>query len=225
MPTPDAQTSRPPISGIVWGIVLNASIPFLLYQLSKRYLSPSEFTALAIATTFPLGKSIFELVRRGQVDPISILVLIGIVADGVALLLGGSPRLLLIRESFVTGAFGVACFISLLLPRPLMFYFGRYFIAGTDPRRQARFNASWQLPEVRFSNRLITSVWGSAFVGELILRVILIYNASPATVLVVSPILIGAVTVGTMIWTFRYAHRVRTRTMSQVDTVTSASVV
>jgi len=88
-----------------------------------------------------------------------------------------------------------------------------------------RFNASWQLPEVRFSNRLITSVWGTAFVGELILRVILIYNASPATVLVVSPILIGAVTVGTMIWTFRYAHRVRTRTMSQVDTVTSASAV
>jgi hypothetical protein len=225
MQTAGEPDSRPPMGGIVWDIVLNASIPVLLYQLSKHYLSPSEFTALAIATTFPLGKSVVDLVRHGQVDPISILVLLGIVANGVALLFGGSPRLLLIRESFVTGAFGVACFVSLLLPRPLMFYFGRYFMAGNDRERQARFNASWQLPEVRFSHRLITSVWGMAFTGELILRIILIYNAPPAAVLVLSPVLIGAVTAGTILWTFRYAHRVRARVLAQPNSVPSPRAV
>jgi hypothetical protein len=219
-----AQTSLP-VRGIIWDILLNASIPVLLYQLSKHYVSPSEIKALAIATTFPLGKSIFELVRRGQVDPVSILVLLGIVTNGVALLLGGSPRVLLIRESFFTGAFGVACFISLWLPRPLMFYFGRYFMAGNDPERQARFDATWQLPAVRFSHRLITSVWGIAYVGELMIRMILIYNASPSTVLVLSPILMGTVTIGTIIWTFRYAHQVRSRTPTERDTVTSPSAV
>jgi hypothetical protein len=154
------QASRPPLSSILWGIVLNAIIPVVLYKLSKRYLSQSELTALVIATTFPLGKSIFELVRRGQVDPLSIVILLGIATDAVALLLGGSPRLLLVRESLFTGAFGFSCFVSLLLPRPMMFYFGRYFMAGADLQRQARFNAAWQLPDVRFSHRLITSVWG-----------------------------------------------------------------
>jgi hypothetical protein len=153
------ETPRPPIGGIVWGIVLNAVIPVVLYKLSKRYLSPSELTALMVATTFPIGKSIFDVARRGQVDPISIVVLLGIATDGVALLFGGSPRLLLVRESLFTGVFGLACFISLLLPRPIMFYFGRYFMAGNDPLRQARFNSAWQFPEVRFSHRLITSVW------------------------------------------------------------------
>jgi len=224
MQTADAQTGRPPVGGFVWGIVLNAIIPVVLYKLSKRYLSPSEFTALAIATTFPLGKSIFDVVRRGQVDPVSIVVLLGIATDAVALLFGGDARLLLVRESLFTGAFGFACFISLLLPRPIMFYFGRHFMAGTDPRRQARFNAAWQLPEVRFSHRLITSVWGSAFVGELILRIILIYNASPATVLVASPILIGTLTIATMIWTFSYAHRVRLRAAAQLNRVPSPKV-
>jgi len=219
-----AQTSLP-VRAIVWDILLSASIPVLLYQLSKHYVSTSELTALAIATTFPLGKSVFDLVRRGQVDPVSILVLLGIVTNGVALLFGGSPRLLLIRESFFTGAFGVACFISLLLPRPLMFYFGRYFMAGSDPERQARFDASWQLPAVRFSHRLITSVWGIAYVGELMIRIVLIYNASPAIVLVLSPILIGTVTTAAIIWTFRYAQLVRTRTLAERDTVTSPRAV
>jgi hypothetical protein len=209
------QTPRPPVSGILWDIVLNAAIPLALYKLSKLYLSPSEWTALMLASTFPLGKSIFEVVRGGHLDPISILVLLGIATNGAALLLGGSVRLLLVRESLLTGAFGLACFISLLLPRPMMFYFGRHFMAGNDPERQARFDASWQLPEVRFANRLITSVWGGAYLGELTIRVILIYTVSTATVLVLSPILIGTVTIATIIWTFRYAHRVRSRAAAE----------
>lgn len=100
-------------------MVLNAVVPVILYKLSKRYYSPSELTALVIAALFLLGKSAFDLVRRRQLDPISVVVLLGITADGVALLFGGSPTLLLVRESIFTGAFGAACFASLLLPRSL----------------------------------------------------------------------------------------------------------
>ncbi len=215
----EMQMSRPALSGIVWGIVLNAIIPVVLYKVSRRYLAPSEFTALVIASTFPFGKSIFDLVRIGQVDPISIVVLLGLATDGAALLFGGSPRLLLVRESLFTGVFGLSCFVSLLLPRPMMFYFARHFMAGADPQRQARFNAAWQLPEVRFSHRLITSVWGCVFVGELILRIILIYHVPASTVLVVSPILIGTLTIVTMIWAFSYGHRVRLRASAQLNQV------
>src|ERR1700722_12759101 len=146
----DVERARPPLGAAVWDIALNAIIPVILYKLSKHYLSPSELTALLIAPTYPVGKSIFDLVRRGQVDPVSIIVLLGIAANGGASFLGGSPRLLLVRESFFSGAFGLACFFSLLLPRPMMFYFARHFIAGADPRRRARVDAAWQLREVRF---------------------------------------------------------------------------
>jgi len=80
------------------------------------------------------------------------------------------------------------------------------------------------LPEVRFSHRLITSVWGCVFVGELILRVILIYRVSASTVLILSPILIGTLTIVTMVWTFSYAHRVRLRTSGQFKEVVSQNV-
>ena len=221
MQTSDVQESRLPLGGVVWDMALNAIVPVILYKLSKRYLSPSELTALLIAGTFPLGKSIFDLVRRGQADPISIVILLGIAANGVALCLGGSPRLLLVRESLFTGAFGFACFFSLLLPRPMMFYFARYFIAGADPQRQFRFNAAWRLHDVRFCHRLITSVWGCVFVGELILRIVLIYNAPASIVLIVSPILLGTLAIAAMIWAFSYGHRVRLRALAQLNPVTS----
>jgi len=220
----DVEGARPPLGAAVWDIALNAIIPVVLYKLSKHYLSSSELTALLIATTFPVGKSIFDLLRRGQVDPVSIVVLLGIAANGVALSFGGSPRLLLVRESFFTGAFGLACFFSLLLPRPMMFYFARHFIAGADPQRQARFNAGWQLREVRFCHRLITTVWGCVFVGELILRIVLIYHASTATVLIVSPALLGTLTVAAMIWAFSYGRRVRLRALAQLDQISGPDV-
>ncbi len=105
-----------------------------------------------------------------------------------------------------------------------MFYFGRHFIAGTDPQRQARFNSAWQLPQVRFAHRLITIVWGCAFVGELILRIILIYHASAATVLIVSPILLGTLTIVTMIWAFSYGRRVRLRALAQLGQDASPAI-
>lgn len=212
-----AQTARPPIAGIAWNLVLNAVFPVILYRLSKRYYSPSEFTALVAASLFPLAKSAFDLLRRRALDPISIVVLLGISADAIALLFGGSPRLLLVRESLFTGAFGVACFASLLLPRPMMFYFARNFIAGTDPVRVGRFNAAWQFPEVRFCHRLITVVWGAVFTGELVVRIILIYQLPAEAVLVISPILIGMLTISTMVWAFRYGGQVRQRVIARVE--------
>jgi len=62
-------------------------------------------------------------------------------------------------------------------------------------------------------------------VGELILRIILIYNTSAATVLVASPILLGTLAIGTMIWAFSYGRRVRLRAMAQLNRVLSPVVV
>jgi hypothetical protein len=135
------------VRNILWDIVLNATIPLLLYKVSKRYISHSELLALLIATTFPLVKNVIGFTRHRQLDPVSILVLLGIVTSCIALLLGGDPRILLVRESLFSGVLGVACIASLLLRRPMMFYFGRYFMAGNDPFKREKFDATWQWPD------------------------------------------------------------------------------
>jgi hypothetical protein len=61
-------------------------------------------------------------------------------------------------------------------------------------------------------------------VGELILRIVLVYHLSTSKVLIFSPILIGSLTVVTMIWTFNYGHRVRRRASAQLNQVRSSDV-
>jgi hypothetical protein len=79
----------------------------------EAVVSRSELTALIFATAFPIPKSAYGLMRRRELDPIAVLALLGIATSILALVLGGGPRLLLIRESFFTGAFGIVCLISL----------------------------------------------------------------------------------------------------------------
>ena len=199
------------ITSLIWDIALNATIPVVCYFLVKMYVSPSELTALISATAFPLLKSAYDLIRSREVDPVALLVLLGIVTSILALFLGGDPRILLIRESFFTGAFGVACLISLIFPRPIMFYFGRFFMAGKDPQKREIYNARWQNPVARRGHRLITLVWGVVYVGEFLVRIIMVYSLSAPVVLIVSPFIIGFATIFTIIWTFWYAKKIRER--------------
>ncbi len=210
-------TTTPPssggfhIRGILVSMVLNAAIPFGLYELAKGQFHTTDLVALLIAAIFPLVDSIFEVIRHRSFDLIAMLALLGIVVSVVGILLGGDEKILLIRESFLTGALGIFCFISLLLPRPFMFYFGRQMMAGNDPAKRAAFDAQWQHPYARFVHRLITIVWGVAYVGEFVLRVVLVYTLSAALVLAISPFLIGGVTIATLLWTFSYVRYAQKR--------------
>src|SRR5512136_1192516 len=83
------------IISLVWDIALNATIPVVCYFLAKRFVSPSELTALIFATAFPLFKSAYDLIRSRELDPVAVLVLLGIVTSILALFMGGDPRILL----------------------------------------------------------------------------------------------------------------------------------
>jgi len=209
---PAADASRSVVRTLLISIALNAVVPILLYQVAKRYLSATEVTALAAAALFPLGLSALELSRTRTLDPVALLSLLSIGVSLIAVAAGGSPKLLLIRESFFTGAFGLACLVSLALPRPLMFYFGRHFSAGRDPAAIAAFDSGWQRSEFRHIARLITVVWGVTSLGEFLIRVALVYTLPAATVLVVSPIILGGLLIATIAWTFAYVRRMRAHT-------------
>ncbi|HEY8055723.1 MAG TPA: VC0807 family protein [Terriglobales bacterium] len=204
------------LAGILRSVALNALVPVLIYGIARSYWAASELRALIWATIFPVAESAWGLWREHEMDPIAGIVLFGILVDAAALSLGGSPKILLIRESFATGALGAACFASLLFSRPLMFYFGRYFLGGTDPQRRRRFDQSWSIAEVRHGNRLITSIWGVVFTGELALRVVFVYTLPVAVVLVISPIVLGVLTVVTIVWTIAYARRMRARVLPRL---------
>ena len=211
----NVSTRNSPVREFLVDTAVSTIIPLVVYRLSRHYLGASELTALIYASAYPIVKSLFDLTRHKQVNPVTILVILGIVTSIGALFLGGDTRILLIRESLVTAIFGLTCFVSLLLPRPLMFYFGRYFIAGSDPAKVASFNHNWQIPTVRKTHRLITTVWGCALLGEFTVRTWMVLHLSTSAVLTAAPILFNATILLTFFWTMRYAKGVQKRVLNE----------
>jgi hypothetical protein len=198
------------VKGLLLSLLINVALPLLLIYWLTGYIHLTEVTALSIASIVPVLYSVFEVIRERKLDLIALFFLLGILTNIVAVFLGGNARLLVIRESFFTGALGLCCFLSLLLPRPLMFYVGRQMIAGKDPERLARFNAGWQHPYARFVHRLITTVWGCAFIGEFIVRVFLALTLPVSLAYSLGSTILIIVLALTFTWTFayiRYASR------------------
>jgi hypothetical protein len=217
------RTVRRVVGPILRSVVLNAVIPLGLYYLAKSYVSDSEVLALGVAALFPIIESVLDLAGKKTVDPVAVIVLGGVVVSIVSVVMGGSVKLLLIRESLFTGALGIACFGSLLLRRPLMFYFGRFFLAGKDPQKSAAFESRWERPRFRFVSRLITVVWGAAFSMEFSIRVLMVYTLSTSTVLAASPVVLSGITIATVVWTFAFIRRERATTRAAYRSNTDVS--
>jgi hypothetical protein len=201
---------RGSFNGLLRSIVINAIVPLIIYNLLKSR-GASDLVALGVAAVAPALDGLVSVLRQRRLDLLSGLVLAGIVISMIAVLLGGDTRVLLIRESILTGALGVACFVSLLFPRPLMFYFGRYFASGNDPVKAQGYDRMWQFPYFRYVNRVITVVWGVAFTGEFALRAVMAFTLPISVVLAVAPVALGSITVLTILWTLAYSRRARRR--------------
>ena len=176
---PDAsQTSsfRGTIVGLLPSIVIGGVFPYVIYQFMMQTITASDVVALAISAVPAIVYGLVGIVRTRQMDLIAAVTLVGIAVTVVAAFLGGDPRLFLIRESLLTVALGIACLVSLLFPKPLWFYIIRYFASANDPARAASFTANWRYPGFRTFTRVLTLVWGLVYLGEFILRVILVYR-------------------------------------------------
>ncbi len=192
--------------GIAYSIVVNAALPLVIYQLLKSYTTLSDFWALVISGIPPMIDALVGVIRKGHVDLIAGLALLSIAVSIILILLGGSPRLLLIRGSYYTAAFGLAYLVSFLFPRPLGFYFARYFVTGNVPAKVAEFNGYWQYPGFRYAMRLSTAVWSICFVLEAALRTYLVFTLTIPQFLIVSPFVFYGMLGGVMLWTMLYSR-------------------
>ncbi len=203
---PESQDFKPDVrqafGGLLPSIIISAVFPVVIYLLASPYMAPlAVFALMAIP---PVLYSVYSWVRTRSIDPISIITLVLIVASILLALLVRDPRLFLLRDSYLTGAFGLLCLLSLPFSRPIGYYMYRWFFVRT-PEQLARLNASWQVPYGRFVRRLVTLVWGLAFVGEALLDTFLLYRLPTAQWVVIHPFLFWGTMVAAFGWATLYA--------------------
>ena len=191
-------------------LVCNILLPLLTYSmLTDRGMS--EVGALTLSALWPAVEVGVVFAIRRRVDEFGVLTLI-IIALGVASsLLLHSARLALLKESAVTGLFGLLLFASLLAPRPLMFYFGRRFATDGSAERVAWWNGLWQYEGFRRTQRTLTVVWGTVFLAEAAVRIALANVLSTGAMLAVGSVMPYVVTAGLITWTILYGRRAQRR--------------
>jgi hypothetical protein len=174
-------------------------LPIIAYSLLRPHVS-SDTVALAAVMVFPLAELAYERRRRGRFEPVGIIALIGI-AIGLfgAIALHGSDLLLKVRDSALTGVFGVVCLVTLGLRRPAMYFLARAFSAQGDAAKTAEFDGIWELPGVPRRFRIVTTVWGVALVAEAVLRISLALLIPTQMFLVVAQVVSWSV-IGGLLW-------------------------
>ncbi|WP_411105412.1 VC0807 family protein [Streptomyces sp. cmx-4-9] len=207
-PAPPARSGTSTALGWILTIGLNVVAPVITYNTLTDGHGWSEFSALLLSSAWPVLDSAIHVAWRRKLDEFALVTLVFLVITAVVSLVGAhSARALLVKDSAVTGLFGLLCLATLLAARPLMFYFGRKFATDGTPESTAWWNGMWQYEGFRTTMRRITLVWGLAYVAESLVRIVLAYSLDTGTMVALSPFMIYGVLAALAVWTARYAKR------------------
>jgi hypothetical protein len=199
-------------------LLVNLLVPWLLYRVSRAHLGESH--AIMLSAAAPAVWSLTEFARSRKIDAISVVVLSGIALSLVAIVLGGSPKLLLFRESLITGLTGLVFIGSALIRRPLMYVLviaaakSLHSDSGSEPNTmfaRARFELESYAgsPNFRRSMTVATIVFGVVAVAETAIRGALIFSLPTERALLVGPI-VGYCIVGLLVsWWILYTYRAK----------------
>ncbi|WP_405709029.1 hypothetical protein OG264_13305 [Streptomyces xanthophaeus] len=207
-PAPPARSGAATALGWILTIGLNVVAPIITYNTLTDDHGWSEFSALLLSSAWPVLDSAIHVAWRRKLDEFAVVTLVFLLITAVVSLVGAhSGRALLIKDSAVTGLFGLLCLATLATARPLMFYFGRKFATDGAPESTAWWNGLWQYEGFRTTMRRMTLVWGVAYVIESLVRIALAYVLDTDTMVIVSPIMIYGVLTALGVWTARYGKR------------------
>lgn len=195
-------------------LFFDVAMPIILFNLLTHYHVPVLW-ALVAGGLSPAFNNLRIWIKSRRLEPLGIIVITFLAVGTAVSLISGSVFFALIKDSFLTGTFGVICFASLFAKRPLLFYIVRQFVAGNDPVRIDWWNGLWQIAEFRRGMRFVTAVWGAAYMTEALARVGFALMLSPGQVVAISPIMGFSVLIVLIAWTRRHMLAIRERRQEQ----------
>lgn len=184
-------------------VLVAAVLPFVGYLILRPHFR-SDTAALVPIMVFPLADITLERVRHGRFEPVGVLSLTGITVGLTgAIAFHGDPTLLKLRESLLTGIFGIGCLASIPTARPAIFLLGRAFASEGDPAAAAQLDALFEQQGAARRFRKLTAVWGIALLAETSTRAAIAVLLPTSVFLALGPFT-GWVIIGGLLW---YSHR------------------
>ncbi len=154
---------------------LDFVLPVVLFYV-LRAAGVSAYLALLAGALVSLLSAAYSLVRKRQVNGVATFMTTMLVLSTIVTLASGSPRFLLARDAWVTGAAGIWFIASCWAPRPLAYHFvlavgqGRF---GWPPDFEARWERA---PRFRHMWRVASIAWGVGTLLDAVLRWVMAYS-------------------------------------------------
>lgn len=155
----------------------------------------------------PLLWSLYELIKTRKLDALSIVVMASILFTVVATALGGSARMIQIRDALVTGIIGVLFLFSLLLRKPLLFHLAQAAMARNPDSDVPQMEVFWAQPGGPHVFRVLTLVWGIGLVAQTSLLCTLASIWPIGRYLLVSPFIGYGLLGMLLLWSFIYVEK------------------
>jgi hypothetical protein len=205
-------TKAPPMQapgGALRPLAIDVGLPLGSYYLLHSALGLSLWLSLALSSVVPVARTITGMATRRELNTLAVLMLTVNIAGIVVSFITGDPRMMIAKDSLISSVIGIAILVSVAARRPLM-------TAGLKPyliRASAQRAAAWERLAARSTTfrrleLLYSAIWGTALLGECVVRVIGAFTLPVTTmvwlgtVIAVSAIglaiLVGGVAVGPM---------------------------
>lgn len=184
---PERRSVRREIASL---LLINAIAPYVVYELAEPHTG--GLAALALSAVPPAIESVWSVAKKKKLDAVSALVLGGLAVSIVLVALGGSERVLLLRESLITSIVGLAIAISAAFEKPVMYHLVRQ-VQGIEPDLRAM--------------RVLSLVLGLGLVVEMAVRTAMVLWMSTDRFLLISPFVQYGMTGALVAWCVFYMRR------------------
>jgi hypothetical protein len=172
-PQPPAAQDRNSRLAVFQLFFLELALPLgLFYGLIAAGVN--QWAALVASSVILLAVMVIGVIRERKIELLSLFTLSMIAAGTIVSLLTGNPRLLLARESYITGVLGVWMIGTLYARRPFIFETTTRLMPLAGARAWER---AWQNePKFRGVMRAMTVAWGASFIIDAGCRIVMAYT-------------------------------------------------
>jgi hypothetical protein len=173
--------------------------------------------ALVLSGASPGLGVLIDFIRWRTLEVVGAIVLTSITLSAILALVSGSTKAVLLEGAAGTAGFGLLCLVSLARHRPLLFYFIQAFYGGRHTDEGASMEEAYSsYDEGRHYFRLVTVVWGAAYLVQAVVLAVAVQVVATGTALAFNRILPWCVGVPLFVWTYRKGMRLRAETETGV---------
>ena len=189
-------------------LVLDVAAPLALFY-GLRGAGVNQWLALVLSAAIPMVALAYRLLAERRIETATLFTLSILVCGTLVGLLTGDPRLLLARESYLTGLLGLWMIGTVLWgSRP-------FVLQATLPLLPPETACDWQDkwrhdPLFRRVMRLMTAAWGGAFLIDAAARIVMAYTLPVDMVPLLGLIVLVAMLVAVVQFSKSYGRRLTT---------------